>query len=512
MLRDAVAAALLSLACGLNSSTAQDTRSGRGSERPTRRDLAARLRLLEGDILERPDAFAERRRGIATRLSGAVAGFFTGAFGRVMDGINDARAHLREEPFDATRAALERIRLSLPLWIALDAKAPNLTGRLVPLGAPPPDDLILGIAVALGKRGTSSPAGPWRRLRPRPFREWAETAIDLGPAPGAEGLLRVILDLSIVDAGAATTPEAAEGRGRPAGHILAEMVLVGPGTRDAWTRLGGRIASLPESLPEGSTPGLLATVRRLRDRIDAAFAGRAGDLVPDIPADVRHAAALVACIDADDDGTPRLLRSSDVPRDSHRATARGARYRLLAPKGAVNPGGVPLVLVLHGAGGNEDMFFDACGAGEAVRQAERRGFALASPETPSDAVEVLEDVATFLPIDRSRVHLIGHSMGAGAAWAALLAAPRRFASITAIAGGWMSPASPDWSAAVHVPVLVVNGELDPARGGALRTANRAAAAGVAVTRLDLPDLDHLLVVGASLPEIFRFLEARRRMP
>lgn len=512
MKRHAISAALLSLLCGLNSSTAQGTRPGRGSERPTRRDLAARLRLLEGDILERAGAFAERRRGIATRVSGAVAGFFTGAFGRVMDGINDARAHLRDEPFDTTRAALERVRLSLPLWISLDAKAQNLTGRLVPLGAPPPDDLVLGIAVALGEPGTSGRECPRRSLRPRPWREWAETAIDLGPVPGAEGVLRVILDLTIVDTEAATTPEAAERRGRPAGHILGEAVLVGSGTREAWTRLGERLASLPESLPEGFTPGVLPTLRRLRDRIDAAFSGRAGDLVPDIPGDVRHAAALVACIDGAAGGDPRRLRSADVPRDSHRATARGARYRLFAPPRAVDPEGMPLVLALHGAGGNEDMFFDACGAGEAVRQAERRSFALASPETPSGALDVLEDVATFLPIDRSRVHIIGHSMGAGAAWAALLAAPDRFASVTVIAGGWMSPAPPDWSAAVHVPVLVVNGELDPARRSALRTADRAAAAGVAVTRLDLPDLDHLLVVGASLPEIFRFLEDRRRTP
>jgi predicted esterase len=79
---------------------------------------------------------------------------------------------------------------------------------------------------------------------------------------------------------------------------------------------------------------------------------------------------------------------------------------------------VPLVVALHGAGADEMFFPFASGAGHLVQLAEERGFLLACPRTadvsfnPRGFDALVETLAESYAVDRERVYVLGHSMGA----------------------------------------------------------------------------------------------------
>ena len=79
---------------------------------------------------------------------------------------------------------------------------------------------------------------------------------------------------------------------------------------------------------------------------------------------------------------------------------------------------LPVIVAYHGAGGSENMFFDAYGAGRLARLARDNGYLLVTPRQPLMGVllpidSLVNQLAEIAPIDRSRVVVIGHSMGAG---------------------------------------------------------------------------------------------------
>ncbi|MFM7322686.1 MAG: hypothetical protein ACKO5K_14360, partial [Armatimonadota bacterium] len=108
--------------------------------------------------------------------------------------------------------------------------------------------------------------------------------------------------------------------------------------------------------------------------------------------------------------------------------------RVFVPPGRREPR--PVVVALHGAGGTENMFFDAYGAGRIVELCRRRGWLLVAPRTglvrPGDVLSALGRVLT---VDARCCLLVGHSMGAAAAIAGIPAAPGVFAAVAALGGG-----------------------------------------------------------------------------
>ncbi len=164
---------------------------------------------------------------------------------------------------------------------------------------------------------------------------------------------------------------------------------------------------------------------------------------------------------------------------------------------------LPLVIALHGAGGDENLFMEAYGRGKIKALAEEGGFVVASTSTtmlasqPKALDALLAQLRAHYGIDERRVYVVGHSMGAGAA--ALLAATRRdvIAGVVCIAGGPQRvPTGP------VAPMLVWGAELDsmiPARR--LRAAAEGAkAAGLPVEYREQAGAGHVLVVGDVLPE------------
>ncbi len=485
------------------------------SVRPARRDLALRLVALEETIRARPDRFALRRRVTAEAVSKATMMFFGGAFGPAIDALGQATAALRGEPWDPAIAALARLRVETAPVAILGADGQvHVDVRLVPLGEPPPADLPVSIGVAWAPDASDLVGGGGKvRYAPtKPFHAWTQDVLPVPPperakpSPGRRGIevrIRLAGEDPATPAGSAPLP--------PPGDVPVgtEVAIV---SADAPARLAAAKAALAATAkaPEGTPPGVRPSLERLARRVEDALAGRVGDVVPDVEDELRRLEEGVARLEAGAKaGKAYVPGRAALAGDSHRATADGKAYRLyvppLAADGPRKP--LPLVVALHGAGGNEDMYFEAYGAGEALRLSTARGFVLAAPDDAGDAVAVAEDVRTLLDVDPRRIYLTGHSMGAVAAWAAAAERPELWAAVAPVSGGGLAIPRATAGRPPPPPVLAVAGEIDFGRVMAEMTARRAKAAGLAVEVRVLPDLDHLLVVAASLPAIFDWFEA-----
>src|SRR5262249_47326689 len=154
---------------------------------------------------------------------------------------------------------------------------------------------------------------------------------------------------------------------------------------------------------------------------------------------------------------------------------------------------VPVVFALHGAGVDENMFFESYGAGRIVRECEKRGWVLVaprgglSPDGPP-VVKLFDKLAERYPLDRKRVFVVGHSMGA--AQAISQAADGKFAAVAALAGGGKvtKPA-----AFAELPVFVGVGEKDALALSSSRALAKSLTASGAksVISKEYPGVEHL---------------------
>lgn len=201
------------------------------------------------------------------------------------------------------------------------------------------------------------------------------------------------------------------------------------------------------------------------------------------------------------DKKPGQFRMQLVTKNGTRAV------RLQAPEAAKKGDPLPLVIALHGAGGSENLFFDGYGAGLVTKLGAERGWLVVSPAVdffgdPTDGL--VEEIAKFYPVDREKVFVIGHSMGAAKAVAAASKSPTQFRAVVALGGtGSVTPSDDLKKVAFFVGV----GTGDFARGGARSLSEALKKA--EVTRLQFKEyegVEHLTVVQLSLPEVFKFLD------
>lgn len=186
-----------------------------------------------------------------------------------------------------------------------------------------------------------------------------------------------------------------------------------------------------------------------------------------------------------------------------------AHLRVFSPPLANDTEPRPCVLALHGVGGSENMFFDGYGAGKIVELCRERGWVLIAPRTGFAGIglplERLWDVlADPLQIDRERIFVIGHSMGASAAIQGVREnRGQPFCAVAAIAGG-----GPKWSRPAEDPTrfLVLTGSEDFALGQAKRLFERLQAAGANARYVELPGVEHLGAVQFGLPTVFTFFD------
>ena len=208
-------------------------------------------------------------------------------------------------------------------------------------------------------------------------------------------------------------------------------------------------------------------------------------------------------------------------------------YRVYVPKAYSPTAGAPLVIALHGLGGNEDSFFDQYSK-LPPQLAEKHGFLLAAPHgfrvdgfygspmmstdaaarrrseySEKDVLEVLRLMKANYKVDESRIYLIGHSMGAIGTWALASKYPDIWAALVPFSGVG-SPALAERMKGI--PQLVVHGDND-ATVNVSGSRNMVAAlkkAGANVTYLEIPGGSHTDMVVPNLPKAFEFLAGQRK--
>jgi pimeloyl-ACP methyl ester carboxylesterase len=200
-------------------------------------------------------------------------------------------------------------------------------------------------------------------------------------------------------------------------------------------------------------------------------------------------------------------------------------YRVYVPRSYDGASAMPLVVMLHGALGDERYYFSGLFDPAVIKgEADRRGYILVGVNgrgrfglSQEDVFEVINAVTRDYKIDPSRIYLTGHSTGGFGTWVVASSKPELFAAIAPVSGG--APAQGDALTALlaklkGTPAMVVHGAQDgiaPVQGS--RTMSAAAEkAGLKVSYLEVPDGDHLSVVASTFPAIMDFFEKNTKAP
>lgn len=177
--------------------------------------------------------------------------------------------------------------------------------------------------------------------------------------------------------------------------------------------------------------------------------------------------------------------------------------RLFVPE---STGDVPLVVALHGAGGSENLFFDGYGDGRVVALAKERKWMVVAPRLAIGTVDcaaLVEALAERFPVDRQRVVLVGHSMGAMQAVANACRTPDRYRAVAALGGSGRVRRS---EALQKLRFFVGVGSKDFALGGAKGLQRALQGAGVASDYREYPGVEHLAIVQLALDDVFAFFD------
>lgn len=200
----------------------------------------------------------------------------------------------------------------------------------------------------------------------------------------------------------------------------------------------------------------------------------------------------------------------------------------------------PLVIALHGLGGNPQQFIRTRGL---TQEAEKRGYIVAAPMgynergwyglpplkgkggkgktnepenlrelSEKDVMNVLKVVKKDYNIDPDRVYLMGHSMGGGGTVHLGLKYPDEWAALGPIAPAIFAHQPSELEKIKGMPIIMVQGAKDP-----LVKAERVRPWAEQMKKLEMtheyievPDGDHGSVVAQNVPEIFDFFDKHKR--
>lgn len=447
-------------------------------------ELGQRLRAFEKDWDTTPDPAARKRT--LEPLKRAINSFFSLNLAEAGRALDDARSalHSADPPSAANRWAAS-LYLK-PAARLIDAADPDLPAEVValydaPAGATDKTSSTFKLLVH-DKQPTDVPMTSVTPLTPFP----RAVRVLLGPA--VEGDFRLLMTVSGQDE-----------------HSFAARAQ----TISRVARLKDRLGRLREA-----AAGLAdrpATVEALTLR---ATTDLLGELAGGATMETNYPAA-------------RLLREAEEVADAVKAgrTYYGGRrtgqfwlrlplpesrylpVRLLAPEAVKAGKPLPLVIALHGAGGSENLFFDGYGNGLIAQLGEQRGWLVVAPRSagffrPPTPSEVIDAVAKVYPVDRQRVFVVGHSMGAAQAVTMAGQQPELLAGVAPLGGG--GQVRPGVKA---LPFFVGCGTEDFILSGARRLARDLEKAGVEqVVVKDYPDVEHLMVVQVALPDVFAWFD------
>jgi pimeloyl-ACP methyl ester carboxylesterase len=180
-----------------------------------------------------------------------------------------------------------------------------------------------------------------------------------------------------------------------------------------------------------------------------------------------------------------------------------------APAGNTTSQPLPVLFLLHGAGGSENMFFETYGAGGAVTAGLNRGWLVIAPRLGFTGLalncqEMLDALDSLFEIDRKQVYVVGHSMGATEAIRQAMLHPQLFKAGAVIGGGSRVR---DAQKISGIAWYVAAGELDfgkPAAKGFYESMSATVADPLRYQ--EFSGIEHLVIVQACLDDLFKFFD------
>ena len=185
----------------------------------------------------------------------------------------------------------------------------------------------------------------------------------------------------------------------------------------------------------------------------------------------------------------------------------------------------PLVVALHGMGGDENSFFASYNNGELKRIAEARGYLIVCPKgrapasmymgpAETDVIDVLNAMKRDYSIDDDRVYLMGHSMGGYGSWSVAINHPDLFAAIGPIAGGGQPFVMMGLKKIAHVPWIVIHGDKDPTVSveESRKMVKAGKDLGIEIKYIEVPGGNHIDIAAPAFKDIFDWFDAHKRQP
>jgi predicted peptidase len=201
-------------------------------------------------------------------------------------------------------------------------------------------------------------------------------------------------------------------------------------------------------------------------------------------------------------------------------------YSLFVPKSVAAEQKLPLVLCLHGAGGNTEA---ARVLASAERQAKHPCIVVAPgcdsrtarwvpmtfrpderPNVMTELAGMLDAITRELPVDPERVYVTGQSMGGVGTWGLIAAEPQRFAAAAPVCGIWQPEDAPKMA---RVPIWAFHGEKDPTVPveGSRRMVAALKAANASPRYTEYPGVGHNSWSAAyATDELWEWMFAQRR--
>ncbi len=318
-----------------------------------------------------------------------------------------------------------------------------------------------------------------------------------------------------------TIPDVADGNYR----ILAMFAGVGEKSVPVKVRRGliarvetdkARAAKLPPGTAElPSAMGHLA-------KVEGADRGDEGERLArlDLTSDLNEAEKMFSAFEKGKD--PYHNRYGDLQK-SYQSKVDGSYqpYRLYVPTDYNPSSSYPLLVLLHGMGGDENTMFDGYGNGAVIKTAEHHSYLVVCPKgrgaaamyrgsAEQDVIDVLADVRRAYKVNPNRIYLAGHSMGAYGTWSVAADYPDLFAALGPISGGGDTAIAAKLKA---LPQFVVHGDADPTvnvtQSRLMVEAMKQAGAEVQYT--EVPGGNHVNVVVPVFEPMFEFFDKHIKM-
>lgn len=196
-------------------------------------------------------------------------------------------------------------------------------------------------------------------------------------------------------------------------------------------------------------------------------------------------------------------------------------YQVFVPSSYDKSKQFPLIIALHGMGGDENSYFSAYGQGAFKTEAEKHGYVVACPkgrkpasmyvgDAEKDVMDVLAEVRRAYNVDPDRIYLTGHSMGGFGTWSVAMNHPDVFAALAPVSGGNDNPSN--MSKIAHIPQIIVHGDDDHTvaveRSRVMVAMGKKL--GAEIKYIEVPGGDHGSVVAPNFPAVFEWFDAHKR--